>query len=442
MNIWIQNANVISFGEQSSIRLNHDVYIENGLIREVFPHGKKTFEGDKTLDAENKWLMPGLVNAHTHAYSALVRGFGKAAPALDFQQQLENLWWKVDKSLNLEDCYYSGMVLALDSIRHGTTTVIDHHASPKAVKGSLNQLAKAFKQTGLRSCLCYELSDRDGEKISREGLEENIEFIHFCNENPSPFLKALFGMHASFTIEDSTMKKAVELSSKYGAGFHIHTAEAYSDQVATWKMSGKRVIRRLADLGVLGKNSITAHGIYLDDEEISLLAETGTMVVHNPQSNLNNAVGIADIVRLQQRGITVGLGTDAMTTNMLEEARVSLFAQHLKQNHPTCAFMDIINMLFINNYKIVERLFNVKAGKVEPGYTGDVILFDYDPPTPLDEGTLWGHMIYGFSQLPVDSTIVGGKVLMHNRRLQLDLDEKEVLNGARMSARGMWERFK
>jgi putative selenium metabolism protein SsnA len=438
----IENAHIISFGDNAFLKENQSVYIENGIIKDVFDYKSKNYPTDEVIDANGKYLMPGFVNAHTHAYSALVRGFGKAAEALDFQQQLENLWWKLDKSLSLDDCYYSTMVLALDSIKHGTTTVIDHHASPFAVTGSLNRVADAFNQTGLRSCLCYELSDRDGQLISDEGIRENIYMLNHCQNNPSPMLKAMFGLHASFTVEDKTFEKVMNELGDLRPGYHIHTAEAQSDQLTTWKMSGKRVVKRLYDLGILGERSIAAHCVHIDEDEISLLKETNTMVVHNPQSNLNNAVGIADVVKLMNHKILTGLGTDAMTTNMLEEARVALFAQHLKQNHPTCAFMEIVNLLFVNNYKIAERIFGIQSGKIEAGTVADIILYDYLPPTPLDNTTIWGHLLYGFSQTPVDTTIVNGKVLMKNKILTLDLDEKEVLAKSREFAQKMWNRFK
>jgi putative selenium metabolism protein SsnA len=385
--------------------------------------------------------MPGLVNAQTHAYSALVRGFGKAAPALDFQQQLENLWWRLDKSLSLADCYHSTRVLALDSIRHGTTTVIDHHASPLAVRGSLRELARALDETGLRACLCYELSDRDGEKSLQEGIAENLEMIEHCRKHPSDRLTALFGMHASFTLSEATLRQVSQACQGQSIGFHIHVAEALSDQLATFKLSGRRVVKRLADWGILGPRTIAAHAVHLDADEIGLLSQSDTMVVHNPQSNQNNAVGIADVLALLRQQILVGLGTDAMTANMLEELRAALFGQHLKQNHPTCAFGEVLGLLVENNYRIVERLFGIQAGKIKPGYVGDCILFDYDPPTPLDATTWAGHLIFGLSQTPVDSTIVGGRVLMRERVLAPELNEKETLRQARQHAQAMWQRF-
>lgn len=438
----IKNAHVINFKDQCNIKMNHDLYIVDGLIKDIFPSGEKNFEADEILDANGQYLMPGLVNAHTHAYSALVRGFGKAAEALDFQQQLENLWWKLDKALSLDDCYYSTMVLAIDSIKHGTTTVIDHHASPTAILGSLEQVKNALEKSGLRSCLCYELSDRDGRHASDEGILENVNMLKYCKEHPSSMLKAMFGLHASFTIEDKTFEKLLRNVGDLNPGYHIHVAEAHSDQLSTWKMTQKRVVQRLYDLGILGPKTIAAHCVHVDDHEIDLLSHSKTMVVHNPQSNLNNAVGIADVIKLLSKDVLVGLGTDAMTTNMLEEARVALFAQHLKNNHPTCGFMDIIQLLFSNNYQIAQRIFEVPLGTIEVNAPADMILFDYIPPTPLDANTLFGHLLYGFSQTPVNTTIVNGKILMKNRVLKVNLDEEEIYAKAREHAQQMWHRFK
>lgn len=443
-NLLIKNANIISLGDMPYIKENQSILIKNGLIENI---SSSIINNDKDIeifDAKGMYLLPGFVNAHTHAYSALVRGFSKAKEALTFQQQLENLWWKLDKALSLEDCYYSTMVLALDSIKHGTTTVIDHHASPFSVTGSLAQLKKAFKETGLRASLCYELSDRDGEKISEEGIKENISMIDECKKEKSDFFSAMFGLHASFSINDKTFEKINNLLDNNFAdntGFHIHIAEAESDQLSTLKSTNKRVVQRLNEFNILGKKTIAAHCIHLNDDETDILKDNDCMIVHNPQSNLNNAVGILNTLKIAKKDILCGIGTDAMTTNMLEELRVALFAQHLNQKHPTSAFIETVNLLFKNNYEIANRLFNINLGKIERGYKADFALFDYTPPTPFDMSSLYGHLLYGLSQIPVDTTIVNGKILMKNRVLTLDIDEKEILHKSREYTKKMWKRI-
>ena len=440
--ILIENGIIITLGDSNKVLYDHSLVIENGLITKIAPKNSIHGKFDKVINAQGKVVMPGIINAHMHFYSTLVRGLGKAKPSKDFAEILNNLWWRLDKKLTLADTYYSALIMMLNAIRHGTTTFIDHHASPFAARGSLLEIAQAILETGLRGSLCYELSDRDGAKIADEGIAENIDFIKYCQEHNNDQLKALFGLHASFTISDKTLDKAVQAAKPFNTGFHVHTAEAFSDQENTLKMCGKRVVERFKAHGILGPQTVAAHCVHINEKEMNLLAETNTMVVHNPQSNMNNAVGIADIVTMMQKGILVGLGTDAMTVNMFEEVRVALWAQHLRANNCSVGFMEAANTLFLNNAKIANRIWHdVKLGALEEGFAGDVILIDYEAPTPLDEMTVLGHLIFGISQCSVDTTIVKGRVLMENKKLLLDIDEAEVAAKSKELAKKLWERF-
>jgi putative selenium metabolism protein SsnA len=449
----IENGTVLTGGKAMGVLPKHSVLIEDGCITKIAPKQQlKRFAG-KRIDASGKVVMPGLINAHTHFYSTFARGLTKTKPARDFVGVLENLWWRLDSALTTEDCYYSALIALLDAVRHGTTTLIDHHASPFAVRGSLPAIAKAVRQTGLRACLCYELSDRDGARISKEGLEENVAFIRHCqvgsarradrSARPTPVsrLSALFGLHAAFTLKDATLEKAAALGHELEAGFHIHVAEAQSDQQHSKQKHRLRVVERLNRFGILGQQSIAAHCVHVNRREMDLLAETGTAVVHNPQSNLNNAVGIANVPALMQRGVLVGLGTDAMTTNMLEELRVALWAQHTRARNPSVGFLEVLSALFANNPQIASRALGLPLGELRPGCAGDVVILDYDPPTPLTGDNAFGHLVFGISQATVDTTIVGGRVLMECRRLTHDLDEARINARARELAARLWKRL-
>ena len=441
MRTLIQNGTIITFGKSCQVLEDHAILLEGDRIARIAPKAQIQGPFDRVLDATGKVVMPGLINAHMHFYSTLVRGLGKAAPSCNFQEVLENLWWRLDKKLSLEDTYISAKVMLVEAIKKGTTTLIDHHASPGAVRGSLDQIAKAVKETGLRSCLCYELSDRDGEKIAEEGLEENAAFIRRCQSEQDPQLKAMFGMHAAFTISDKTMAKASEMGHALGAGFHVHAAEAASDVDYNVKHFGKRVIERLEAHGILGEKSMAAHCVHINQHEVEILARTGTMVASNTQSNLNNAVGIADLVNLQGAGVLIGLGTDAMTVAMLEETRVALWAQHLRANNPSCAFMEVAGAITAKNPEIASRVWGFPLGELKEGAAADVILMDYLPPTPLDNGTVLGHLIFGISQAVVDTTICGGRILMEGRKLAIGLDEAAMAAQSRELAVKLWDRF-
>jgi putative selenium metabolism protein SsnA len=439
--ILIQNGTLITFGKPCRVLEGQALLMEGGRIARIAPKEKIPGPFDQVLDAEGQLVMPGLVNGHMHFYSTLVRGLGKAEPSRDFQEVLEHLWWRLDRKLNLDDVEMSAQFILLDAIRKGTTTLVDHHASPFAVTGSLDRIAKAVKAMGVRACLCYEVSDRDGEAIATEGLEENAAFARRCAAEMDPQLRPLFGLHAAFTLSDRTLDRAAAMGQDLGIGFHVHVAEARSDVKANLDRHGLTPVARLNAHGLLGRDSIAGHCVHATSADLDILAESRTFVAHNPQSNLNNAVGIADVQGMVARGVRVGLGTDAMTVNMLEELRVGLWAQHLRQGHPTCGFMELAGTLVVRNPELASQLWGFPVGTLDEGAAADVILVDYHAPTPLDGSTVLGHLIFGISQATVDTTICGGKVLMQGKRLKIDVDEAGLAARSRELAKGLWERF-
>lgn len=437
----IHGGTILSFNPQQPLLKDMAVLVDDGKVKRIASLAEFATEECERIDVNGRIIMPGLINAHHHFYSTLVTGLGKAAPSKDFNEVLVNLWWRLDKKLLAEDNYISALISALTAIRKGTTTIIDHHASPFSVTGSLGQVAKAVKEAGIRASLCYEVSDRDGEAICQEGIRENAEWVKACNEAKDEQLKALFGMHAAFTLGDKSLEQIASQVQSLGCGTHIHAAEAESDQRYNIEHYGKRVVERLNDFKLISANSILAHGVHLNPKEMMLVADKGAAIVTNPQSNLNNAVGIADVCKMTELGITVGLGTDAMTVNMLEELRVGLWAQHLKQNDPSKGFMEIAHTLLKNNPTIAQKYWGAKHGTIAEGSPADIIVVDYDPHTPLDENTWMGHVIFGLSQAKVDATICAGKVLMWDGELLLDIDEEAIKARSRELAAALWERF-
>jgi putative selenium metabolism protein SsnA len=437
----IENGTLLSSRDTTTLRHGQSVLIENGIISRIAPGSRFAGFTGRRIDASGKVVMPGLINAHTHLYSTFARGLTKTKPARDFPSVLRNLWWRLDSALTTEDCYYSALVALIDSIRHGATTLIDHHASPNAVSGSLDAIARAVGETGLRACLCYEVSDRDGPRIAKEGIAENVRFIRSCQARDGGNLQALFGLHASSTLSDKTLEEAAGLGHDLQVGFHIHAAEAKSDQSATRRRSRLAVIDRLGRFGILGRRSIAAHCVHVSGREIASLVETGTAVAHNPQSNLNNAVGIADVVGMARNGVLVGLGTDAMTNNMLEELRVALWSQRLARSNPSAGFGEVTSALFQGNAAIAGRIFGLGLGEIRKGSAGDLAIFDYDPPTPLMSANALGHVLFGLSQARVDTTIAGGRVLMERGQIELDLDLSRVNARARELAKNLWQRM-
>ena len=427
---------------ETDITSDGAILIEGDRIADLGPTSDlmAKYPGEESLDAQGMLVMPGLICAHTHFYGAFARGMAlKAEPPTDFPEILERLWWRLDKALTLEDVRYSALVCLVDAIRHGTTTLIDHHASPNAIGGSLETIASAVGEAGVRACLCYEVSDRDGEEKAAQGLKENREFIGAAREGKfGPLIAGTFGLHASLTLSNTTLEKAVEAAE--GAGFHIHVAEDKADVRDSLKKSGLRVVERLNEMGILGERTIAAHCVHIDAYEMDILRETKTKVVHNPRSNMNNAVGAADLPGMLRRHIEVGLGNDGFSNNMFPEMKTAyLIHKHVQGDPQAMPADEIVIIATRNNARIANLFFPRPLGELFVGAYADIILLRYLPPTPLRVENLPWHIIFGMDGSQVDTTIVGGQVLMRGRRL-LTLDEETIFARAQELARDLWER--
>jgi putative selenium metabolism protein SsnA len=358
----------------------------------------------------------------------------------NFVEILERLWWRLDKVLRLEDVYLSAQVAMIDCIRNGTTTIFDHHASPGAVSGSLFRIAEAARTTGLRSCLCYEVTDRDGAEVAQQGIEENRAFLDSCRQSGESLLRGLFGLHASFTLSDRTLAQCSRVAAELDAGFHVHVAEAASDVTQCLREHGKRVVERFFDWGILGDRTIAAHCVHVDDREIGLLQSTRTNVIHNPESNMGNAVGCAPILKMADRGVRVGLGSDGYTCDMFESLKVAnLLARH-QAGKPNAGWAEPPAMLFNQNANLASACFGSALGKLIPGACADVIVVDYDPPTPLTASNIMSHILFGISGRSVRTTVIGGRIVMQDRVLP-GIDEEAIMAKAREAAGKLWQRF-
>ncbi|MBU0506205.1 MAG: putative aminohydrolase SsnA [bacterium] len=436
--ILITNAKVLT---PTSIIVNGAVCIENNLIKEVGDSKelKQKYPLAQDIDAKNGLVMPGLANAHMHLYSTFARGMApKGEPAANFTQILERLWWKVDKALTEEDIYYSSLIPLIECIKAGTTSMIDHHASPKAVTGSLTKIKDALEQIPVRASLCYEVSDRDGQDICEQGIEENASFIKSCSDNN--MLQGLFGLHASFTVSDKTLEQCAQIITDLHTGVHVHTAEDKSDVVDSQKKYGMGVVERFDKFGLLNPKSIFVHCVHIEKNEMDLIAQAGANIVHNPESNMNNAVGSSDVVTMLNKKCLVGLGTDGMTSDMFQEAKFAHLIRKHVMNDPRVGFMQTGELLFENNYKILSKYFEGTLGKIEEGALADIIILDYDPPTPLTRDNFLGHFLYGMNSSLVNTTIVNGKVLMQDRTL-VGIDEEMINAKGRELAEKMWRRI-
>lgn len=438
----ITNANLITWGAPNQILENHALYVEGDKIADLGPSAelRAKYPEAETLDAHGQYAMPGNICAHTHFYGAFARGLAIPGDApKDFPEILERLWWKLDKALTLDDVRYSALVCLVDAVKHGTTTLIDHHASPTAIYGSLDVIAEAVLQSGLRAGLCYEVTDRDGPTKARAGIAENSRFIKAHRQNPHPQIAATFGLHASLTLSDQTLQMC---RGAHDGGFHIHVAEHEADEYDSQKKSGTRVVDRLHKFGLLGPQSIAAHCVHIDAREAELLRETQTWVTHQPRSNMNNAVGAAEVEGLLRAGVKVCLGNDGFSNAMWEEWKAAYLYHKAAHRDPRrMGGYTVTDMAITHNAALANVFFpQAPMGCFAPGAYADVILVDYHPITPLTAGNLPWHILFGFEPSMVTATICAGKVLMKDRQL-LFLDEAEITAKSRELAAKVWARY-
>jgi len=385
--------------------------------------------------------MPGMTCAHTHFYGSFARGMAiPGAPPANFMQILEQLWWKVDRALTLEDSKYSALVAMVDAIRRGTTTLIDHHASPTHIDGSLDALAEAATESGLRVGLCYEVTDRNGPAGTRAGINENVRFIKKLQTDPDPKLGASFGLHAAFTVSDETLDACLEAGQGLNTGFHIHVAEDKADEADSLKKYGIRVAERLEKKGILGPKTLVAHAIHVDAYEMDAFRATQTKISHQPRSNMNNAVGVAEVEKMLDKGITVGLGNDGFYNNMFTEIHTAYLLHRISKGDPRVMPGDRLMEMAFNNNAIIAGLFFPKpVAELAPGAFADIILLDYVPFTPLTDGNYPWQLVFGMDGSHVTHTIAGGQMLMKDRQV-LTLDEKAIAAKATDLAAQVWKR--
>jgi putative selenium metabolism protein SsnA len=399
--------------------------------------GRIAVAGEGTRIASDGLLVvPGNVCAHTHLYSALARGMPYALePPENFVQILQRVWWRLDRALDEECVRASALVGGLEALLSGTTTLVDHHASPNAIDGSLDVIADALGSLGLRSVLCYETSDRDGPERARAGLAENRRFLERVRREQPQLSRGFVGAHASFTLSDETLAECAEIAEEHSVGLHVHAAEDGADERDAVARSGVRVIERLARAGALGERTLLAHGVHLDDGEIASVAAAHATLAHNARSNMNNAVGRARLDALDGR---LALGTDGIGADMFEESRTAFFRRRedglaVPSGWPLAGLAE--------SARLAGRSFGEPLlGTLEPGAPADLVVLDYPAPAPLDDASFAGHWIFGISSRHVRDVMVAGEWVVTDRRLTR-ADDRKVVAEALVQAESLWRRL-
>ena len=441
----ITNGIIITWEDENRVLDGYAVRVEGSKITHVDRQSilLEQFPDEEKLDAHGKLVMPGNICAHTHFYGAYSRGMGIPgdAPA-HFIQILEKLWWPLDKALDKQSVAASASVCILDAIRHGTTTVFDHHASPAYIEGSLDEIYKVVEQSGIRASLSYEVTDRNGIPQADAGIRENVRFSNFVKKN-KPLdgrVSSSFGLHASLTLSDETLEKC-QKAIPDGIGFHIHVAESEADEYDSLSKHGMRIAERLEKFGILGPQSILAHCVHVDAKEMESIAKTGAWVTHQPRSNMNNAVGMSAVESMDRLGINVCLGNDGFSNTMWDEWK-AMYLTH-KSWHRDPRRMNgalVAKIATRNNRELVRNQFGVEVGTIKPGSRADIIFVDYHPFTPMTAGNLPWHILFGFNESMVTLTMVDGSILMKDREI-LSMDEEKIYSEAMKLAPDVWDRY-
>ena len=389
-------------------------------------------DGVPRRDCAGTLILPGNVCAHHHLYSALSRGmpYRLAAPA-DFTQILQRVWWRLDRAFDEEAIRASALRAGLDALRAGTTTIVDHHASPNAIDGSLDIIADALGELGIRAVLCYEVTDRDGRERAARGIAENVRFLRGGSR---PLARGMIGAHASFTLSDDTLAGLVDAAQAADVGVHIHVAEDSIDQHDAQARCGRRVADRLYAAGAISGRALLAHCVHLDATEIDLVTSAGATVVCNPRSNMNNAIGYSPFNRRDGR---VALGTDGIDGDMFSESEAGFFRAHEAGGAPSSWPLARL----AEGARFAGRVYDEPLlGTLRAGAPADLIVLDYPTPTPLSAESLASHWIYGLSAAQVRDVYVAGELVVGDRR-STRVDEAKVAADGHHTTQALWSRL-
>lgn len=440
--ILLGNGTLITRDQEHPFFENGCVCVKDNVIYDIGETDimKQKYPNEEFIDAQNGLIMPGLINTHHHIYSSFARGLSiNNYNPQKFTDILEGMWWKIDEALTLDDIKYSAYVTYIDCIKNGVTTVFDHHASYGAIDNSLFQISNVAHELGIRTSLCYEISDRKGKSDMIKSVDENINFINYAKDDKTNMQKGMMGLHASFTLSDETLYYIAQKIPS-DTGYHIHVAEGIEDLYNSLKKHNKRIVQRLYDMNILGSKTLAIHCIHINPLEIDILKETNTMVVNNPESNMGNAVGCSPIFKILDKDIILGLGTDGYTSDMLESMKVANIIHKHNIGDPSAAWNEIPKMLFNNNAIIANRFYDRPLGIIKKDAYADIIIADYDSYTPLTENNYNSHILFGLNGRNVNTTMINGKVLMKNHEL-VDIDETKINSRARELSQKLWKKL-
>ena len=426
------------------IQEGYSVAVEGGKVVEIEKTStlEKKHGRAEVIEAAGRIVMPGIICSHSHLYGMLLRGASlNITPPSDFTQILQRVWWPVDEAMNFEDAYASALVASVEFAKSGVTTFADTYSGPNSISGVLDHIAKAVEEVGIRGFVAFEATERHSAEEGAQGVQENIRFAEKVRSKPNAKAKPLLSIHASFTVSDNLIRRVKELAAKYQIPITIHASEGLVDLHHNLENYGKRTVERLRDVGLLGNNTVLAHCVNIDENEIRILAETDTGIAHNPMSNMLNAVGVAPLLDMLRMKVRVGLGNDGYIFDMFENMRTAFLLHRVHHKNPNAIDpYTILEMATINGAGLYGM--EKEIGSIEPGKRADVIIIKPSIlPTPLNANTAVGHLINTVDGDDVETVLIDGRLVVSNKKL-LTVDEQKAQETSQAAAAKLWDRLK
>lgn len=412
--ILIKNA----FDGQKTI----DLLIEGNRIARIAEHIDAP-EGATIINATDKAIIPGLINTHTHAAMTLMRGYGDDLPLMTW---LQDYIWPLEDKMTEEDVYIGAKLAMLEMIKTGTTTYLDMYMHP--LMG-----AKAAEEMGLRAMISYTLFDQGNPERAQLDRERSEMYLERFKTEFSDRIMFNLGPHAIYTVSGEQLQFCHEFCKKHNLKIHLHLSETEGEVEECIKQHGMRPVKYLEKLGILSEALILAHVIWVDDEELDLLAKYNVSVVHNPASNMKLASGYAfRYEEMKNRGIRVGLGTDGCSSSnnldMFTAMRLASFLGKVWRFDSTAVKADDI---FASSTSIGADILGIDAGIIAEGKLADLCLVDLNRPEMVPVHNLTSNLVYSASGAFIDTVICDGRILMQNGYVE---GEEEIIRSARLVA--------
>jgi len=438
VDLLIKNGLIVTMDKDRRILKDGSLAVENGRITAVGRGIKIRGKPEEVIDAKGKIVMPGLICSHTHLYGMLLRGAPlKIEAPTDFSQILQRIWWPMDETMTRDDAHASALIACLEFIKTGTTLFADTFSGPSSIAGVLDRIADAVDKSGIRGVIAFEATERRTHAEGAKGAKENERFIKKVKKEKMRRVRGMFSIHASFTVSDELIRYVRDLASQYKAPITIHTSEGLIDMLHNCERYGKRTVERLHDVGVLGSDVVLAHCVHVNDDELGIIKSTGAKVAHNPMSNMLNAVGVAPVPKMLKMGIPVGLGNDGYIFDGFENIRAAFLLHKVALRDPrVISSMEALEMATIRGAELYGM--ENELGSLELGKLADAIIINPSiAPTPLRPESVVGHLVNTVDGDDVETVIVGGNIVMRNRKV-LTMDECEVVKIARRAAEKLW----